>query len=47
MVPRSFVLRARDGGVAILPNTDTPNSAGVLLVDEQGLSGLDIPYPEW
>ena len=47
MVPCSAVVGSRDGGVAIRPNTDTPNMAGVLLVDEQGLSGLDIPYPEW
>ena len=47
MVPRSFVPRAGDGGVAILRNPDTGNPLVVLLVDEQGLSGLDIPYPEW
>ena len=45
--PGRIIIRAGYGGVAILPNTDTPNSVGVLLVDEQGLSGLDIPYPEW
>ena len=47
MVPSSVVSRAGNGGVAIHPNPDTINIAGVLLVDEQGLSGLDIPYPEW
>ena len=47
MVPSSVVSRAGNGGVAILRNPDTGNPMCVLLVDEQGLSGLDIPYPEW
>ena len=47
MVPSSAVVIASYGGIAIRGNTDTVNPAGVLLVDEQGLSGLDIPYPEW
>ena len=47
MVPRSFVYGAGNGGVAILPNTDTHNWAVVLLVCEQRLAGLNIPHPEW
>ena len=47
MVPRSFVVGSRDGGVAILPNTDTGNRVGVVLVREQRLAGMDIPHPEW
>ena len=47
MVPRSGVPRAGDGGVAIRGNTDTINPVGVVLVDQEGLPGLDVPYPEW
>ena len=47
MVPRSLVSRAGNGGVAILPNTDTVNQAGMILVHQEGLPGLDVPYPEW
>ena len=47
MVPSSAVVIASYGGVAILRNPDTVNIMFVLLVDEQGLSSLDIPYPEW
>ena len=47
MVPSSALEIASYGGIAILRNTDTPNSAGVLLVREQRLAGMDIPHPEW
>ncbi len=47
MVPRSFVPRAGDGGVAVRGNTDTQNFVGVVLVDHERLPGLDVPHPEW
>ena len=47
MVPRSLVPRASDGGVAILRNPDTHNPIGMLFINMQGLSGLDVPHPEW
>ena len=47
MLPCCAVLRAGDGGVAILPNTDTGNHVGVVLVREQRLAGMNIPHPEW
>ena len=47
MVPSSAVVIASYGGVAIHPNTDTGNPVGVVLVDQEGLSGLDVPHPEW
>ena len=40
-------MRPRNGGIAIHPNPDTANWAGVLLVHIQGLAGLDVPHPEW
>ena len=46
MVPCSAVVGSRDGGVAIRPNTDTINPVGMILVDQQGLAGLDVPHPE-
>ena len=47
MLPCCVVVGSRDGGVAILPNTDTHNRVGVVLVREQRLAGMDIPHPEW
>ena len=47
VVPRSAVFRAGDGGVALRGNTDTVNPFGVVLVDQHGLAGADIPHPEW
>ena len=46
-VPRSLVVRTRNGGVAILRNPDTHNPIGMLFINMQGLSGLDVPHPEW
>ena len=46
MVPCSATDIASDGGVAIHPNTDTINPVVMILVDQQGLAGLDVPHPE-
>ena len=40
-------MRPRNGGIAILPNPDTHNPVGMILVHQEGLPGLDVPYPEW
>ena len=45
--PGRTIIRAGYGGVAILPNTDTVNQVGVVLVREQRLAGMNIPHPEW
>ncbi len=45
--PGRTVRRAGYGGIAVRGNTDTMNPVGVVLVDQEGLPGLDVPYPEW